>query len=548
MDTLIRPSTNGHSDAGRSTVVPPPLSPRRRRRPNALTVALAAVAAVALAVLGVWRLRPAPAASLTTAPVTQETLVQSVTSSGTVNPQNTISVGTQVSGTISQLYVDYNSKVHSGEVLAKLDPAPFQAALAQAKAALAQAEDQAAAAGATAQGDLSNVAAAQAATAAEAATVRADQAGIETAQTNVTKAQAALGVAQQTVSRDKQLLAQGFIAQATVDNDESNLVAAQSALTSAQAAVAQARMQVAAAQAQAQAQAATASQSQSTANGGAATTQANEAAVAGAQANVDQAELNLQHTIITSPVNGTVIARNVTIGETVAASFQTPTLFTIAQNLGKMEVDLAVGENDIGNVQAGDAVDFSVLAYPNRVFHGTVSQVRVNPTTVSNVVTYDTVVLVPNPDGALLPGMTADASIHVAKAPNALVVPLAALTWQPASGLIHHTRPARTANAAKGGAAPQPPASGSPWGQTLGGSSGSIVAGSRGRVFVDQGGRIRPVPVQITLVSGTSAAVQPLRGTLAAGTPVVTGSAQATAHRSAASPAGAPHGGFGRGL
>ena len=145
------------------------------------------------------------------------------------------------------------------------------------------------------------------------------------------------------------------------------------------------------------------------------------------------------------------MARDVSVGQTVAASLQTPTLFSIAQDLGKMEVDINVAEPDIGNVKPGDTVDFSVLAYPNRTFHGTVAQVRINPQTVNNVVTYDVVVLVDNRDGALLPGMTANATIDVATAKNALVVPLSALQWSP-----HANASTGTASSAAG--------SQSPWG------------------------------------------------------------------------------------
>ena len=143
---------------------------------------------------------------------------------------------------------------------------------------------------------------------------------------------------------------------------------------------------------------------------------AQRAAITQQRAALEQATINLSHTVITSPVDGTVVQRNVSIGQTVAASFQTPTLFTIAQDLRKMEVDVAVGEPDVGNVRAGDPADFTVgLAFPNRVFHGYVFRVNQNPTTVANVVTYDTIVYVDNRDGALRPGMTANATIHVAQ-------------------------------------------------------------------------------------------------------------------------------------
>jgi HlyD family secretion protein len=555
---IDRPNLNGQATF---TVPPPPSTgtakrPRFRRPP--LWMLVAAVVAIVALLAGtlVWRIRATASPSYVTATVTRGSLVQTATSSGTVNPQDTITVGTQVSGTISQLFVDFNSKVKAGQVLAKLDPTQLQASLAQAEAALAQAQAQAGAAGATAQGEVANISASRASAQAQAATIAVDQANVATAQTNVTKAQAALALAQQTVARDEQLLAQGFIAASTVDTDKSNEVAAQSAVGAAQAAVTQARAQVLAQQAQTRASDATALASQSTAANGASTTQADEAAVAAAQAQVQQAQLNLQHSIITSPVDGTVIARDVSIGQTVAASLQTPTLFSIAKDLGKMEVDLAVGENDIGNVKTGENVDFTVLAYPNQIFHGIVSQVRENPTTVSNVVTYDTVVLVGNKDGLLRPGMTANASIDVAQANDALIVPLSALSYRPANftGTARRHPQTTTPAANTQGTPSAAAASGSPWGQTLGGSSGSLAPGSRGRVFVDQGGKLTAVPVQISLVNATSAAVQPLRGTLQAGDQVVTADGSAPkrggagqGQRAQTPPAGGP-GGLTRGL
>ena len=201
--------------------------------------------------------------------------------------------------------------------------------------------------------------------------------------------------------------------------------------------------------------------------------------------------------MITSPVDGTVVARDVSVGQTVAASLQTPTLFAIAQDLTKMQVDINVGEPDIGNVKSGDTVDFSVLAYPNRTFHGTVAEVRINPQTVNNVVTYDVVVKVDNTDGALLPGMTANASIDVANAKNALVVPIAALQWNPGAG---HA-------AAAGSGVAQ-----SAWGSTQAASTANAVtSGSTGAIFVQGNGRaLVRVPVQVTLATNTQAAVVPV--------------------------------------
>jgi HlyD family secretion protein len=175
-----------------------------------------------------------------------------------------------------------------------------------------------------------------------------------------------------------------------------------------------------------------------------------------------------------------------------------------------------------------------VLAFPNETFHGIVSQVRVNPTTVANVVTYDVVVLVDNAAGKLLPGMTANASISVAQVKNALVAPLQALSYRPAGGTRSH-RPAQ-ANGP----------SGSPWGQTGSGSSGAVVSGTRGVVFVLQHGKPHAVPVNIQLVSGMQAAIVPLRGSLRAGDPLVTGDSAAHTQRSAAATPAGPGPGLGR--
>jgi HlyD family secretion protein len=530
MKTLDRPSSNGH--AGRVETLL--LDLKRNKRPwRAILAAILVLALVATGILIFVRARSAGAVTYATTPVTQADLVQTVSATGTVNPQNTVDVGTQVSGTISEVDVDYNSKVHKGQVLARLDPTALQAALASAQGGLAQAVAQAAAAQNSAAGASVGIDTASASALAAVANAQAAQAtalssrqAIAAADSAVTKAQSALTVAQSTVSRDNSLLGQGYLAQSQADADQSNLVAAQSAVQAAQVAALQARSQAAASTAQAQASVAeTASQTAAVraariqAAGGADTAAAGNAAIAIQQAAVQQAQTNLAHSVITSPVDGTVIARDVSVGTTVAASLQTPTLFAIAQDLSKMEVDLAVGEPDIGNVRTGESVDVTVLAFPSRVFHGVVAQVRKNPVVTSNVVTYTTVVLVNNADQALLPGMTANATIDVAKAPNALIVPLAALSYTPAFNGGTHRRASATApaaGAAKSGAAP--------WGSTLGSSSTSVTAGSSGRVFVQRNGKLVRVPVSIALISGAQAAVAPAGdATLVAGDQVVTG-------------------------
>ena len=489
--------------------------------PRWLIAAVALAVAVAIAATAAVVVRARSAVSYVTAPVAQAALVQSVTASGTVNPQNNISVGTQASGTISAIYVDYNSKVKRGQVLARLDPSTFSAQLAQAKAALAQAQAQAAQAQANAGAAASGVSVA-------AANSTAGKAATAAAQANVGKAQAALVLAQKTQSRDSALLAQGYVAQSTVDTDRSNVAQDVADVAAAQAAVAQAN-------AQAAASAATVGQNGSTAQAQAAGAQAADAAIESANAVVQQDELNLAHGVITSPVDGTVVARDVSVGQTVAASLQTPTLFSIAQDLTKMQVDINVAEPDIGNVKAGNTVGFTVLAYPNRTFHGSVAAVRINPQTVNNVVTYDVVVKVDNGDGALLPGMTANASIDVASVKNGLVVPIAALQWNPA------TRRA-AAGAASG-------TTQSPWGSTQAVSTASAVtSGSSGTIYVQQDGALARVPVAVTLATSTQAAVVPVApAQLDAGDRVVIASASSThgtrSTGATRSPIGGPTGG-----
>jgi HlyD family secretion protein len=517
-----------------STIALPKITPLTRTlgalrtRTRWLLVAGLALLCIAAATVGLVRANSR--VSYVTAPATQQTLVQTVTASGVVNPQNNISVGTQVSGTISEIDVDYNGKVKKGQILARLDPSTFQAQVDQANAALAQAQAQVSAADA-------NVSGAASATDAAAATARAQAAAVGAAQANERKTQSALKLAQTTLTRDSSLLSQGYLAQSTVDTDRANVASDEADVASAQAAIAQS-------QAQAQAGAAGIGQTGSTQAAQAATAQGAQANVAAAEAVVQQDELNLEHTIIRSPVDGTVVARDVSVGQTVAASLQTPTLFAIAQNLGKMEVDINVGEPDIGNVKQGENVDFNVLAYPNRTFHGTVSQVRINPQTVNNVVTYDVVVLVGNADGALLPGMTANASIDVAAANNALVVPISALQWKPYGGTQ------RSATAAAGASA------GSPWGAVNSNgaiTSSAITGGSTGTVFVQRDGKLQRVPVTVTLATATQAAIVPAQGAaLQAGDAVIvssngsSGSARAQGARSPMS--SAPMGGAMRGI
>jgi len=548
------PPTNG------ATAVLPKLEPSPKRfRP--LIIGAAFLAVLVIAGVVAWRTLLTAPVVLTTVPVQQGTLVRTVTSSGTVNPQDTTSVGSQISGTISEVDVDYNSVVRTGQVLARIDPTLFQASLDQSRAQLSQTEANARQAAASAvganasivvQGDTANAAAQNVSVAIANAAAQAD--AVAAAQANVAKAQSTLALAQQTMTRDASLLSQGYVAQNLVDADRAALDTAQSGVTGAQATLAQARLQAVASLQQAN-QARSQSQSQTAQNAvtGAQAqaslgTAAAQAAAIGIQsAQVRTAEYNLAHTTITSPVNGTVIARNVSLGQTVAASFSTPVLFTIARDLSKMQIDLAVGEPDIGSVKTGAPVTFTVLAYPDS-FAGTVSQVRQNPTVVSNVVTYDTVVIVDNKAGLLRPGMTASAFIQTQKVSNALIVPLQALEYRPSAATVaryHLPGSAGNAPAHPRGAGTSGNATGSVLGATMGAGATTVAAGSHGRVFVLRSGKVVAVPVQISMTAATQAAVTPVSGTLVANDAVVTGDGAAAQSRPATGAQSAP--GFGQG-
>jgi HlyD family secretion protein len=275
-----------------------------------------------------------------------------VTATGTVNAVTTVSVGSQVSGTIKRLMVDYNSPVKKGQLLAQIDPSTFQAQVDQAMA------------------------------------------NLWSAKANMEKAAVATLDARRTLQRSKDLFAQNFIARSDLDTAETNALSAEAQQKVSQAQVGQ------------------------------------------AQAALKIAETNLQYTNILSPVNGTVISRSVDIGQTVAASFQTPTLFSIAQDLTKMQIDTNVDEADIGKILVGQAVSFTVDAYPDTIFTGKVAVVRNAPITVSNVVTYDVVIQVENPQLKLKPGMTANVSITIEIHPDVLRIPNAALRFKPADTTV----------------------------------------------------------------------------------------------------------------
>src|SRR5438876_1162785 len=273
-----------------------------------------------------------------TATITKGEITQSVTANGALNPVRTVTVGSQISGIITELKVDFNSPVRAGEELAKIDPATYERALARAEADLANA-----------------------------------QAGLELAKFNAKRA--------------RQLYAERLISESEFEQTDVALKQA-------------------------------------------------DANVKIRQASVDSAKVDLDRTTIYAPISGVVISRKVDAGQTVAASFNTPELFTIANDLTKMQIETLVSEADVGGVEEGQKVNFTVDAFPGRKFSGRVNQVRFAPVTNQNVVNYTTVVEVDNKDLKLRPGMTANASIITAQRTNVLCVPNAAFRFRPPENAI----------------------------------------------------------------------------------------------------------------
>ena len=359
-----------------------------------------------------WVAKPKPGPEYRTVTVTRGDLTQVVTATGTLNPFVNVQVGSQISGIIEKMYVDYNSSVTNGMIIAQIDPSTYRASVHQA------------------EGDLAN-------------------------------AQAALELAQVNFKRDKQMVEEKLIPQSDFDKTVAGLHQAE----------AQVKMKVAA---------------------------------------LEKAQVDLNHTTIYAPIDGTVISRSVDVGQTVAASFNTPTLFQIANNLAKMQIDSNVSEADVGGVALDQEVSFTVDAFPNRTFHGKVLQIRNAPITVQNVVTYDTVIEVNNSDLKLKPGMTANVSISIATREDVLKLPNAALRF----------RPPESADAKKGkgtnGLAGASAGPGQGSGRGAGGPPGGFGSGAGG----GPGGRTRgersPMRTVYLLpstntVAGVSPALQPVK-------------------------------------
>ncbi|WP_371322744.1 efflux RND transporter periplasmic adaptor subunit [Dechloromonas sp. ZY10] len=336
-------------------------------------------------------------------------VVQSVSANGTLNPVVLVNVGTQVSGTVRKLYVDFNDKVSAGQALLELDDALLAAQAKQSEAGVANAE-----------------------------------AALELAQANATRMQS--------------LYAQEYVSRQEFEQS-------QQALKSARAQLALARAQW------------------------------------------QKDKVNHGNTVIRSPVSGVVVDRVVDLGQTVAASFQTPVLIKIAQDLSEMRIDTSFAEADIGNIREGQKARFTVDAFPNRNFTGEVQQIRLNPTNQQNVVTYNVRITVANPEQVLLPGMTAYVNIAVARREDVLLVPNAALRFKLPDDVRPDADKPAAGDAAKGGGAA--------------GRKGKRGDGQQGTVQVLLGDEIRPVAVQLGITDNRNTEV--IGGELKPGDRVIVG-------------------------
>ena len=307
-------------------------------------IAIVAVLAVLLILLTAFR---KTSAKYITKEIKKDTITQYVEASGTIKPVNTIEVGTQVSGTVSRIYVDYNSVVKKGDLLAELDPSLFQANVDQS------------------------------------------QAKLRNAKAAYSKAQSTLNYKKNNYQRYKNLYQKNYVSRDDVELAQANYL--------------QAKAEVDAARAE----------------------------VSAAQASLNNNLTNLGYSKITSPVDGTVISREVDVGQTVAASFNTPTLFEVAKDLTKMQIETSVSEADIGKIKVGQEADYTLDGYQDRIFKGKVTQVRLASTTTNNVVTYTVIISVDNSEGLVIPGMSANVSVIVGEAKDVLCVDNKALKFTP---------------------------------------------------------------------------------------------------------------------
>jgi HlyD family secretion protein len=380
-------------------------------------------------------------ATYMTAKVERGNLRNTVTATGTLQAVTTVQVGSQASGTLSALYADFNTIVKKGQVIAQLDPSVSKAQVDQSRANLQQARATLQQARAAVTNSRAGVSDAQAKALAAKSTVQNNQAGVSGAEAHLAVLKAQQDDALIFLRQQEALVKSGVIAQRELDVAMTSYKTAEARYNQAVAQLNQAKLSEQSsansgiAQSQAQVQ-----QSQAQVQQSQAGVQQAEAQVQQAEAALRLAEVNLSHTTITSPIDGIVVSRDVNVGQTVAASLSAPTLFTIANDLTQMQIIANIDQADIGLVEQAKSVKFTVDAFPGKDFDGAIQQMRLNPQNVQNVVTYNVVIDVNNPEQKLKPGMTANLVITIDERNNVLKVPNAALRFTPQDGSVQRTR------------------------------------------------------------------------------------------------------------
>jgi HlyD family secretion protein len=317
-----------------------------------LILTIIVLACLGAVVAAYYMTRPAPEPTVTTLQLTRGDVIDSVGATGTLEAVETVDVGTQVSGTVQDLYADFNDIVRKGQVIARLDPSLLQTQIEQQRANVTRAE------------------------------------------ADLERLKVSLADANRKFEQARQMWEKQLIPRDQYDTAELNVKTQEAQIRSSEAGLVQSKSQL------------------------------------------NSAEVNLGHTVIRAPIDGIVISRSVDQGQTVAASMNAPTLYVLAADLSKMQVVANIDESEIGKMRPQQPVSFRVDAYPNDTFHGTVQQVRLQPATVQNVVTYSTVISVPNPDFKLKPGMTANVTIEIARRNNVLRAPNAALRFRPTNDIF----------------------------------------------------------------------------------------------------------------
>jgi HlyD family secretion protein len=485
-----------------------------------------------------------------TARVERGNLRNTVTATGTLQAVTTVQVGSQASGTISALYADFNSIVKKGQVVAQLDPAVAKAQVDQARANLQQANASLQLARAAVTNSRAGVSDAQARGLAAKSTAQNSQQGVSGAQANLAVLKAQQDDAMSYLKQQESLLKSGVVPQRDYDVALTAYRAAEARYNQAAAQLNQAVLSeqsasgAGIAQSQAQVQ-----QSQAQVQQSRAGVQQAQAQVKQADAALRLAEVNLAHTTITSPIDGIVVSRAVDVGQTVAASLSAPTLYTIANDLTQMQVIANIDQADIGLVEQAKSVKFSVDAFPGKDFDGKIRQMRLNPTSVQNVVTYNVVIDVSNPEQKLKPGMTANLTITIDERNNVLKVPNSALRYAPQDAMAQKTgastgagnsngqgrrrQQTDNANSADNSVSPQGGES------RFAPSTAPVLAGQTRLVWVlGADGKPQSRRIKVGLTDGTSTEV--VEGNLQEGEMVVTGQTLSSANKSQTSSTPAP--------